>query len=126
VVTPLSRLPADIADAWFSFGPAVVIVLAGAQQFAWSHWPVYAGALVAEMLFDMASTVGRCWFGEGIQPEVMLPRLSWVYAVDAGLAPVGLIIAASAGMAPAIPTVCAMNRSRSRRGLSRPAMPTAR
>jgi HD-GYP domain-containing protein (c-di-GMP phosphodiesterase class II) len=93
---PLSRLPADVADAWYSFGPSLVIVLGGAQEFGWKHWPIYAAALLAQFLFDMASTIGRCWIGERINPRVQLPLLFWVYLVDAMLAPLGLLVAASA------------------------------
>ena len=42
-------LPMFVADAWFTIGPVLVIVLAGAQDFAWSHWPVYAVAFVAQV-----------------------------------------------------------------------------
>jgi HD-GYP domain-containing protein (c-di-GMP phosphodiesterase class II) len=94
--TPLTRLPADIADAWYSVGPVLVIVLAGGQRFGWSHWPVYLGALAAQVLFDMASTIGRCSIGEGVKPCVQLPLLSWVWVVDATLAPLGLVIASAA------------------------------
>src|SRR5580704_10956369 len=30
--TPITRLPANVADAWYSFGPALVIVLAGGER----------------------------------------------------------------------------------------------
>jgi HD-GYP domain-containing protein (c-di-GMP phosphodiesterase class II) len=98
----LSRVPADIADAWYTIGPTLVIVLFGAERFAWSHWPVYVLALVAQVLFDIAATIGRCWIGEGIKPSVQLPLLSWIYVADAALAPVGLLIAASAVNRPGL------------------------
>jgi HD-GYP domain-containing protein (c-di-GMP phosphodiesterase class II) len=100
--TPLTHLPSDIADAWYTIGPTLVIVLAGAERFAWSHWPVYVGALFAQVLFDMAATVSRCWFGEGIKPRVQLPLLVWLYIVDAALAPLGLLIAAAAVNRPGL------------------------
>jgi HD-GYP domain-containing protein (c-di-GMP phosphodiesterase class II) len=100
--TPLTRLPADVADAWYAVGPALVIVLGGAQQFSWSHWPIYLAALAAQIVSDMASTIGRCWIGEGINPRVQLPLLFWVYLVDAMLAPLGLLIAASAVKRPGL------------------------
>jgi HD-GYP domain-containing protein (c-di-GMP phosphodiesterase class II) len=94
--TPLTRLPANAADAWYSFGPALVLVLAGSGHFSWTDWPVYAAALLAQFVFDMAATVARCRIGEGIDPRVQVPLLLWVYSVDALLAPLGLAIAASA------------------------------
>lgn len=94
--------PTFVADAWYTLGPALVIVLGHAQHFAWSHWPVYLAALAAQILFDMASTMGRCWFGERIKPCVQMPLLMWVYALDATLAPLGLLIAASAVNRPGL------------------------
>ncbi len=94
--TQLTMLPAYVADSWYTIGPALVIVLGGAQHFAWSHWPVYAGALLAQFAFDMASSVTRCWVAEGISPRVQIPLLTWVYVTDAILAPLGLLIAAAA------------------------------
>jgi HD-GYP domain-containing protein (c-di-GMP phosphodiesterase class II) len=91
-----------IGDAWFSIGPALVIVLGGAQAFSWSYWHIYALALVAQIVFDLVATTTRCWIGEGISPRVQLPLLAWVYVVDASLAPLGLMIAASAVQHPAL------------------------
>jgi HD-GYP domain-containing protein (c-di-GMP phosphodiesterase class II) len=99
---PVSRSLALIGDAWFSIGPALVIVLFGADAFAWSHWPVYVLALVAQIAFDLVATIGRCWIGEGISPRVQLPLLGWVYLVDVTLAPLGLVIASAAVIRPGI------------------------
>jgi HD-GYP domain-containing protein (c-di-GMP phosphodiesterase class II) len=99
---PLSRIPSYVADSWYSVGPALVIVLGGAERFSWSHWPIYAAALLAQFALDMVVTVGRCWLGEGISPRVQVPLLMWVYLVDAMLAPLGLLIAASAATRPAL------------------------
>jgi HD domain len=83
-----------VSDAWFTFGPALVIVLAGAQIFSWSHWPVYVLAFAAQVAFDLAANVAWSWIGEGINPRIQVPLLGWIYAVDAALAPLGLLIAA--------------------------------
>jgi HD-GYP domain-containing protein (c-di-GMP phosphodiesterase class II) len=98
----LSRLPIFIADAWFSIGPVLVIVLAGADRFAWSHWPVYLAALAAQFLFDMLASVSWAWIGEGIRPQVQLPLLTWIYITDATLAPLGLVIASVAVVRPGL------------------------
>jgi HD-GYP domain-containing protein (c-di-GMP phosphodiesterase class II) len=92
---PVSMLPLPIADAWWTIGPTLVIVLAGAQEFAWSHWPVYVAAFAAQILFDFTATVSTSWIGEGIKPRVQIPLLTWLYAVDLTLAPLGLLIAAA-------------------------------
>jgi hypothetical protein len=100
--TPLGRLPADIADASFTLAPALVIVLGHAEHFAWSHWPVYLAALAAQVLVDGAVWTARGWFGERLSPLAQLPLLVWTYLVDAMLAPLGLVIAASAVGRPGI------------------------
>ena len=91
-----------IGDSWFTIGPVLVIVLAGAQEFAWDHWPVYLLALVAQLLCDMVASVSSAWFAEGVSPRVQLPLLCWVYMVDVALAPLGLLIAASAAARPGL------------------------
>ncbi len=98
----VSRVPSEIADAWYSFGPALVLVLAGGQAFGWSHWPIYAAALAAQVLCDLGATVARCSIGEGIDPRVQLPLLSWIYVTDAALWPLGLLIAGAAVERPGL------------------------
>ncbi len=99
---PLSMLPLPFADSWFTIGPVLVIVLGGAQHFAWSHWPVYVAALAAQIVCDMGASVGLDWAGEGTSPRVHLPLLAWIYLVDVTLAPLGLLIAAAAVQRPAL------------------------
>jgi HD-GYP domain-containing protein (c-di-GMP phosphodiesterase class II) len=100
--SPLTRLASDIADAWYSVGPAVVLVLAGVHGFAWSDWPVFVGAFAAQVGFDVTATIARCSIGEGINPRVQMPLLSWIYATDAALWPLGLMIAAVATERPGL------------------------
>jgi HD-GYP domain-containing protein (c-di-GMP phosphodiesterase class II) len=98
----LTMVPEYLADSWYTIGPALVIVLAGAESFSWSQWPVYLAALAAQLLFDLASTLTRCSIGEGIDPRVQLPLLSWMYLADAVLAPLGLLVAAAASHRPGL------------------------
>jgi HD-GYP domain-containing protein (c-di-GMP phosphodiesterase class II) len=98
----LRLVPVLIADNWYTIGPTLVIVLGGAQEFSWAHWPVYAGAMAAQLVFDTGSAVGRCWIGEGVSPRVQLPLMTWLYIVDLSLAPVGLLLAAAAVDRPAL------------------------
>jgi HD-GYP domain-containing protein (c-di-GMP phosphodiesterase class II) len=63
---------------------------------------VYLAALTAQVLVDGALWIARSWFGEGVNPKVQLPLLTWTYLADVMLAPLGLIIAASAVQRPAI------------------------
>src|SRR5690349_21173167 len=41
----LGRSALALADAWFSLGPALVLVLLGAQTPDLAHWPAYIAAL---------------------------------------------------------------------------------
>jgi hypothetical protein len=80
-------------DCWHAVGPALVIVVAGAQTFSWGSWPVYLGALVAQFAFDFAASAGRAWLIDGTSPPVVLRMIAPVYGLDAALAPVGLLAA---------------------------------
>jgi HD-GYP domain-containing protein (c-di-GMP phosphodiesterase class II) len=100
--TSPALLPAFVCDAWFTIGPALVIVLGNAQQFAWTHWPVYVCALVAQIAFDLAASTLIPWLAEGISPRKQLPLMAWVYAVDCSLAPLGLMIASAAVERPGL------------------------
>ena len=43
-----------VADAWFAIGPALVLVLAGAQLPGLGHWPAYVAALAAQVAVNSA------------------------------------------------------------------------
>ena len=98
----VSMLPAFVGDAWYTVGPALVLILADDQLFTWAHWPIYVCAFLAQVLFDAGATVASAWFAEGIKPRLQLPLLSWMYLVDAALAPIGLLIAAAASVRPGL------------------------
>jgi HD-GYP domain-containing protein (c-di-GMP phosphodiesterase class II) len=99
---PWRMLPTLIADSWFALGPALVIVLAGAEHFAWSHWPVYAAALIAEVLIDLVASLIWAWIESGTSSSAQLPLLAWTWAVDVSLFPLGLVIAAVAVPRPGL------------------------
>ncbi len=92
----LPRLIATLGDSLYSLGPAVVLVAAGSPDFSWSHWPLYLGALGAQVTVDAISTISRLWFGEGVHPRDQLPPMVWTFGVDFALSTVGLLIAAAA------------------------------
>jgi HD-GYP domain-containing protein (c-di-GMP phosphodiesterase class II) len=83
-------------DSWHAVGPALVLIVAGAQVFAWDMWPVYALALLAQFGFDFAATAARMRLIEGAAPWRELRLLGPVYGLDAALAPVGLLVAFAA------------------------------
>jgi putative nucleotidyltransferase with HDIG domain len=98
---PLARMLASFGDCAYTLGPVLVLVLAGEQRFAWSHWPLYVVAFIAQVGFDLASGLGRTLFAERIRPSKQ-PQIVWIYATDACLTCAGLLIAASADSRPGL------------------------
>jgi signal transduction histidine kinase len=80
-------------DSWFSLGPALVLVLADAQEPDPAKWPVYLLALVAQFAFEGVSIYLREWAGRGAAPEFDLREFALVSGIDALLAPMGLLAA---------------------------------
>ncbi|HEX6455437.1 MAG TPA: HD-GYP domain-containing protein [Solirubrobacterales bacterium] len=90
-------------DCWHAVGPALVVVIAGAQVFSWGSWAVYAGALAAQFAFDFAAAAVRAWTIDGTPPTAVARMIAPVYGLDAALAPVGLLAAAAAvAISPAV------------------------
>jgi HD-GYP domain-containing protein (c-di-GMP phosphodiesterase class II) len=90
-------------DCWHAVGPALILVLFGAQVFAWDQWPVYAVALLAQFGFDFVATSVRSRLIEGKSSWTELRLLAPVYGLDAALAPVGLVVAfAAIELGPAV------------------------
>ncbi len=96
-----TRLLARIGDSFYALGPALVLVLFGAQDFSWDRWPVLLLAFAAQVAFDAGAGLGRTWFAERVPPTGQLPML-WLYITDACLSCVGLVIAASAVERPGL------------------------
>jgi HD-GYP domain-containing protein (c-di-GMP phosphodiesterase class II) len=91
------------ADCWHAVGPALVLVLGGAQVFGWEHWPVYLVALLAQFAFDFASITARMRLIEGPSSWAELRMIAPAYGLDAALAPLGLLVAyAAIQLGPAI------------------------
>jgi HD-GYP domain-containing protein (c-di-GMP phosphodiesterase class II) len=96
-----ARALARVGDSCYSLGPALVLVLLGGQVFSWAHWPLFLLAFLAQIAFDAGAGLGRTWFAERVAPGAQLPML-WVYATDACLSCVGLLVAAAAVGQPAL------------------------
>ena len=95
-----ARALSALADAWFSVGPALVLVLAGAQTPSWDAAPWYVAALAAQLAGDAVITMLRARLALGVRPAAMVHDLALVYRVDALLAPVGLLAAFGAAGQP--------------------------
>lgn len=85
-----------LGDSWFAVGPALVLAAADVNGPSWSDWPIYFGALAAQLACDIGASIIRESLGRGVKPSVQLGVLSWVHLVDVLLAPVGLLAAFSA------------------------------
>jgi HD-GYP domain-containing protein (c-di-GMP phosphodiesterase class II) len=96
----LGRAGMRIVFAWYAVGPALVLGLAGERGPQLSDWPLYLAALSSQFLVDTLFTAGREWLALGVRPRVQLRAMVWVYAIDAGLAPVGLAVAFATESSP--------------------------
>jgi signal transduction histidine kinase len=88
-----ARAVLALADSWFAIGPAVVFAVAEVEGPSWSDWPIYLGALAAQLTCEIGTSVVRESLARGVKPSVHLGVLSWVHLVDILLAPVGLLAA---------------------------------
>jgi putative nucleotidyltransferase with HDIG domain len=89
--TPLGHAVLFVISSWFSVGPALVIFLWGTHEPRWSSIPVYVAALGAQFLFDYASQFASARVVIGISPLAQLRSVLPAFAVDALLAPLGLL-----------------------------------
>jgi len=99
---PAERILVSISDAWFSLGPAAVLLIADPGPPAWEHWPVYLLALGAQFAVDGVVSCTRAWACLGMRPGAILHELKEVYKIDGLLAPLGLLAAIAAVGRPAL------------------------
>ena len=97
----LGRSAFAVGDAWFSVGPALVLVALAPEHPDVGHWWVYALALAAQLLGDGLVTLGRARFLYETPVRALLRDLLMVYRMDVLLFPVGLLAALAAVDAPA-------------------------
>jgi HD-GYP domain-containing protein (c-di-GMP phosphodiesterase class II) len=91
------------ADCWHAVGPALVLVALGAQDLAWADWPVYLAALGAQCGLDFLATSTHAALIDGTRPSAVFTMIAPVYALDAALAPIGLLVAfAAVAVGPAM------------------------
>lgn len=90
-----TRVLARVGDSFYSLGPALVLVAFGGQVFSWDRWPLYLLTFGAQIAFDAGAGLTRTWFSERVRPSDQLPMV-WLYATDACLSCIGLLVAASA------------------------------
>jgi HD-GYP domain-containing protein (c-di-GMP phosphodiesterase class II) len=91
--TALERSGLSLVGSWHAIGPVVVLWLADAQTLAWSRWPIFAGALVAQFGTELASIAVAERIARRTRLQELLPHIGRAQLVDAALAPVGLAFA---------------------------------
>ncbi len=90
-----------LGNSWHAIGPALVLALAvdpGRPAFDDAGWYVLAAA--GYVVCDMASGLIRQWTAHGVRPQLQLRMMVQVYALDALLAPVGLLAALATAQEP--------------------------
>src|SRR4051812_17570765 len=87
------RILTATGDGWYALAPVAVLALAGSPPPSAAHWPVFVLAFAAQCVFDVIASTAREWAGRAILPGLQLRVMGAVYAVDALLAPVGLLVA---------------------------------
>jgi HD-GYP domain-containing protein (c-di-GMP phosphodiesterase class II) len=100
----LPRAALRLVSSWHALGPAIVLAVFAASPAdrvpRWSLWPIYVGALAAQFALDATVT----WIREkglGSRPWPLRTQ-GLSYAVDAGLAPIGLLVAFAAVKQPVL------------------------
>lgn len=92
---------AALGNGWHAIGPAFVLAIAvdpGQPRFADADW--YLVAFAAFIACDAASGVIREWLAQDVRPDLQLRLFAQIYALDALLAPVGLMAALATAREP--------------------------
>jgi len=80
----------------YSLGPALVLELTGEPALSWQSSWVYALAFVSASVVDLASHILHQLLAVGVRPSLQLRLMGEVVLVDAALAPVGILVGATA------------------------------
>ncbi len=95
------RVFVRLGNAFYSLGPVLVLAAFGEAAPTLSDWPIYVIALGAQFAFEFASAATHERLALGISLRLLLGYMSVTWAVDAALAPVGLLTALAAVENPA-------------------------
>lgn len=85
------RVLVRLGNAFYSLGPVVVLAAFGEAAPSLADWPIYVLALGAQFTFEFASAAAHERIGLGVPPRLLVRYMSLTWAVDAALAPVGLL-----------------------------------
>ena len=87
-----SRIAPRLAGAAHAIGPVLIVGLAGGVPLRLSAWPIYLAALALHFLGDFANAALDAVVNQ-ISMRALVGYVWLAYAVDAALAPVGLVLA---------------------------------
>ena len=93
---PLEQFLLVPLNSWHSVGPGLVLAAAGATRPALRNWPVYLGALGAQLALDYLAHAPRQRFVNGLPLKLAAKFMLSSFLVDAALAPIGLLTALAA------------------------------
>lgn len=89
---PWSRVLLTFSDGWSMVLPAVVLAFTLPEPEL-SAAPILLGVLAAQIVGEVASATLRTWNGSRFTLPAAPRTIAWSAAVDAALAPVGLLVA---------------------------------
>jgi HD-GYP domain-containing protein (c-di-GMP phosphodiesterase class II) len=95
------RVFVRLGNAFYSLGPVLVLAGFGEAAPTLVDWPIYVVALGAQFAFEFASAATHERIALGIPPRLLVRYMSITWAVDASLAPIGLLAAMAAVDQPA-------------------------
>jgi HD-GYP domain-containing protein (c-di-GMP phosphodiesterase class II) len=102
---PLDRSLLRLVNSWHAVGPALVLIAAGQPAPTPRNLPIYGLALLAQFVFDFASTGLRDRLGLGVSPWSLLRFMVWIWAVDSALTPISVLAALGYGAHPSLVVV---------------------
>jgi HD-GYP domain-containing protein (c-di-GMP phosphodiesterase class II) len=97
----VEHLALYVGSSWFAVGPAIVLLAAGVHDPGWRDLPIYVAALAAQFVCDFVSTFLTTRAVTGVSLQAQVRATLPAFAVDALLAPLGLLIAFPAAEHPA-------------------------
>jgi HD-GYP domain-containing protein (c-di-GMP phosphodiesterase class II) len=87
-----SRIAPRVAGAAHVIGPVLIVALAGGLPLRWNAWPVYLAALAFQFVGDFANAALDATVNQ-ISLRALVGYVWLAFAVDAALAPIGLVVA---------------------------------
>ncbi|MBV9605615.1 MAG: diguanylate cyclase [Solirubrobacterales bacterium] len=91
---PPRRVLSAVPDAWHAVGPAAVLLVAGSPAIGFGQLPLLAVAIAAGCLLDLTSSLVRTRLAGVVSAlDLQIRVIALVWAVDAGLAPLGFLAA---------------------------------